>query len=255
MDAASDAQMVPMLPCRDVDLTAEFWTALGLTVAYHQLRPNPYVALERGGIVLHYYGLHGLDPDANHGTCAIIVGDTEPLHALFTAGLTARYGRIPLRGLPRITRPRRRADNAGLSGFSVVDPDGNWIRVSRRPASADEQPRSVDDRTDWVSEGGGPVTRSLEHAVVMADSHGDEAQAERVLAAALRRHPEVPAWEAAPALAYLAELRLRLDDPGGAAAARDALAALADRDDLTVEDREALARALREAAELAEPPS
>ena len=247
--------MVPMLPCRDVDATAEFWTALGLTVTYHQLRPNPYVALERGGIVLHYYGLDGLIPEANHGTCGIIVADTEPLHALFTAGLSARYGRIPVSGLPRITRPRRRANNAGLSGFSVVDPDGNWIRVSRRPSGTDEQPRSVDDRTEWVSEGGGQATRSLEHAVVIADSHGDEAQAERVLAAALRRHPDAAVPEAAAAWAYLAELRLRLDDPAGAAEARAAVASLVEHDGLTASDREAVSRALQEIDELGGPAS
>ncbi|WP_152447738.1 VOC family protein [Rhodococcus triatomae] len=218
---ALDARMVAMLPCADIDRTAEFWTALGLSVTYRQARPNPYLALGRGGVALHYYGLENLDPDDNHGTCGVVVDDTEPLHRLFTRGLTARYGRIPLSGLPRITRPRQRANNAGLSGFSVVDPDGNWIRVSRRPATPDETPRAVDDRVDWVSAGGGPLARALENAVVMADSHGVESQAHRLLSGALARHPGAPVAERSAAWGYLAELSARLGDVPAAERARD----------------------------------
>lgn len=145
---ALDAQMIPMLPCVDIDRTAQFWTALGLVVTYRQLRPNPFVALERGGIALQYYGLEGLEPENNHSTCGIVVDDTEPLHTLFSSGLATAYGRAPVSGLPRITRPRRRANNGGLSGFSVIDPDGNWIRVNRRPSRAEDASKAVDDRTE-----------------------------------------------------------------------------------------------------------
>jgi hypothetical protein len=44
--------MIRMLPCRDIDEVAAFWTALGMTVSYRQLRPNPYVALRRNAIDL-----------------------------------------------------------------------------------------------------------------------------------------------------------------------------------------------------------
>lgn len=238
--------MVPMLPCRDIDETAAFWTALGLAVTYRQLRPNPFVSLERGGITLQYYGLDGLDPEANHSTCGIVVDDTEPLHALFTSGLSARYGRIPLTGYPRITRPRRRANNAGLSGFSVIDLDGNWIRVNRRPSRADEAPKAVDARVEWASQGGGPLARAVENAVVMADSHGVESQAERLLTGAVARNPQAEVSERVAAWAYLVELRSRLGDAGGAATARDEVSRLAGRDDLTPQQRDAVATALRE---------
>lgn len=246
---AHDAQMIAMLPCTDIDRTAEFWIALGLAVTYRQVRPNPYVALERGGIVLHYYGLEGLEPDQNHSTCGIVVDDTEPLHRLFAAGMTATYGRLPISGLPRITRPRRRANNAGLSGFSIVDPGGNWIRVSRRPARG-EAPKAVDDRIDWVSAGGGPLARAVENAVVMADSHGAEEQAHRLLRGALTRHPDAPVDERAAAWAYLAELCLRTGDADGSANARDEVRALAERGGLAPGERDAVARAVRDVGDL-----
>ena len=168
-----DVQMVPMLPCADIDEIAAFWTALGLKVTYRQLRPNPFLALEAGGLALQYYGMPGWDPTLSHSSCGVVVVDTEPLYDNFVTGLRSAYGRVPLAGFPRITRPRRRANNAGLSGFSLIDPAGDWIRVTVRPA-AGGGPKVVDDRVEWSTEGGGPVARALENAVVLADSHGDE---------------------------------------------------------------------------------
>ena len=241
--------MVPMLPCRDLDEMAAFWTALGLTVSYRQVRPNPYLALRRNAIDLHYYGMDGVDPEQSHSTCAIVVDDTAPLYDLFVAGLRDRFGRVPITGIPRITRPRQRANNAGLSGFSLVDPAGNWIRVSRRP-NDQQQPRSVNDRTEWVSAGGGPLARALENAVVLADSHGDVVRAHRTLTGAIARQPEVPVADRAAAWAYVAELRLRLGDAGSAQEAIDQLTALARQTNLTPSDREAVKRAIREVGEL-----
>jgi hypothetical protein len=68
--------MVPMLPCRDIDEMADFWTSLGLAVTYRQIRPNPYLALRRKAIELHYYGMDDVDPELSHSTCAIVVSDT-----------------------------------------------------------------------------------------------------------------------------------------------------------------------------------
>lgn len=243
MDAADQAQMIAMLPCADVDEMADFWGALGLRVTYRQLRPNPFVALQRGGINLHYFGMPGVVPEHSYSTCMILVPETADLYALFVEGLRARYGTVPLAGHPRITRPRKRANNAGLSGFSVIDPAGNWVRVSRLPDAA-HQPRAVDERVEWVSEGGGRLAAALENAVVIADSHGDEEQAARILAGAIAKH-EAPVTELAPALAFLTELRVRvgdgeqarqtletlrslaagdIPDPAAAAAVREALA-------------------------------
>ena len=238
-----------MLPCGDIDEMAGFWMALGLTVTYRQVRPNPYLALRRNAIELHYYGMGLLDPEQSHSTCAIVVPDTAPLHGLFVEGLRARYGRVPLNGLPRITPPRHRANNAGLSGFSIVDPAGNWIRVTRRPDDGHE-PRSVDGRMECVSAGGGPLARALENAVVIADSHGDEVQAHRTLAGAVARHPDAPVAERAAAWAYLAELRVRLGDAAGAQQGIDEVQSLAGITDLSPREKEAVALALREVSEL-----
>jgi hypothetical protein len=165
---ADAAHMVPMLPCgdaeADLDEIVEFWEALGLRVTYRQRRPNPYVALGRGGLDLHYYGMPGWDPGLSHSTCAVVVADTAPVYERFAAGLRGRYGRLPLSGTPRITRPRRRANNAGLAGFSLVDPAGNWVRISRAPDTRVDA--GAGGTTSWVSQGGGRLARAVENAVV-----------------------------------------------------------------------------------------
>ncbi|WP_206074588.1 hypothetical protein [Antribacter gilvus] len=244
-DVAASARMVPMLPCGDVDELAAFWQQLGLSLAYRQTRPNPFIALERGAIALQYYGLPGWDPEQSHSTCAIAVTDTEPLYELFAAGLRAQHGKVPVSGLPRMTRPRRRANNGGLSGFSLVDPAGNWVRVSRAPGPADGAAVTSNENATapWTRSDGGPVARALDSAVVLADSHGDEAQASKVLDGALRRTPDAPLAERVPALAFLVELAVRLEDAATEAAARNELEGLA-ASDLSDSDRATVAAAL-----------
>lgn len=250
--AAGAALMIPMLPCGDIDAMADFWTGLGLRVTYRQRRPNPFLALELGAIALQYYGMPSWDPEQSHSTCGVVVPDTEPLYDLFAAGLRERFGRLPLSGFPRITRPRRRANNAGLSGFSLIDPAGNWVRVNRAPAP-DARPSAPDgDITEWAgTPGAGPVTRALDAAIVQADSHGDPAQARKILAGALRRasgadDAAVPVPEVAPALAYLVELCVRTGDDATARSTYAQLTELAEGDRTAV-DRAALDAALAEA--------
>jgi hypothetical protein len=224
---------VPLLPCASIDEIADFFGPLGFDVTYRQVRPNPYLALRRDDLELHYFGMDGFRPEDSYGTCLVLVDDTEPLFEAFAAGLRASYGKLPLSGFPRITRPRRRKNAGNLSGFSLVDPSGNWIRVIR-DAPAQES-------------AGGRLADALANAVVLADSHGDDAQAYKILAGAVRRVADPDRVELVEAQAYLAELAVRR---GETDQAREHLAAVY-AVELTEQDREAVAQALDAADELA----
>ena len=224
---------VPLLPCASIDEIADFFRPLGFDVTYRQIRPNPYLALRRDDLELHYFGMDGFRPEDSYGTCVVLVDDTEPLFEAFAAGLRASYGKLPLSGFPRITRPRRRKNVGNLSGFSLVDPSGNWIRVIR-DAPAQES-------------AGGRLADALANAVVLADSHGDDAQAYKILAGAVRRVADPDRVELVEAQAYLAELAVRR---GETDQAREHLAAVY-AVELTEQDREAVAQALDAADELA----
>lgn len=242
-DPFDGVTMVPALPCRDIAVTADFWNSLGVPTTFRQERPYPYVAVGRGLFNLHYYGLAGHDPEASHATCIVVVDDPGAVFDLLAAGLRASLGRLPLTGTPRITRPRARANAGGRAGFSVVDPDGGWIRFSRRPAIDEVVP---DDDRDPGRSSLTPLARAVSDAVVTADSRGIPEQGRRTLAGALRRHAATATVaDRAVALAYLAELAVRTEDREGASSHLDEL----ERLDPDVSDP-AVATALAQATEL-----
>jgi hypothetical protein len=223
---------IPILPCRHLDDIVPFYSALGFALTYRQARPNPYAALRRGGLELHFFGLEEFDPEQSMGSAILLVPDTGALYDAFATGLRAAYGRLPVSGIPRITRPRRK--QGGFGGFTVVDPGGNWLRVNS----------AVEDATEPPSRG--MFERALQNAARQADSHGDEQAAIKVLEAGLLRHADAPAPDRIPVLVYLAELAIRTEDFARASAALADLEALS----LTDAERTAATAELATAAEL-----
>jgi len=203
----------------DLDDIVDFYAALGFEVTFRQQRPNPYVCLKRGGLDLHFFGLAQLDPEASLGNVLVLVPDAGALFNEFAEGLRARYGRLPTAGIPRITRPRRKQGISG--GFSVVDPGGNWLRVS----STSEQVQQAEDRELPLV----VLERVMLNAARQGDARGDTAAAVAVLDTGLARHPDAPPAERVVALGYLAELLVRGGDASRARRARRAVVTAAHR--------------------------
>jgi hypothetical protein len=224
--------VIPGLPCRSLDDVLPFYTALGFEVTYRQERPNPFAAVRRGGIDLHFFSVPEFDPADSMGTVVVLVPDTGALHAAFATGLRAAFGKVPVSGIPRMTRPRVR-QGAG-AGFSVVDPGGNWLRISRTTEA--EESATPEGR----------LARVVAAAARQADSHGDEVAGILVLENGLARHADASPADRYPALVYLAELRLRTGERDAATARLAEASAL----ELTDADRSALASELATAAEL-----
>ncbi|WP_371787574.1 VOC family protein [Streptomyces albidoflavus] len=200
----SGERTVPLLPCRSVDEIAGFYTMLGFTRTYRQERPNAYVVMERDDLHLHFFGMPGFRPEDSYGSCLVVVPDIVELFDAFAARMRAAHGKLLVSGIPRMTRPRRRKNAEGVTGFAVIDPGGNWIRFT---AGADDAP---------AGPAPGGLTGALHNAVVMGDSRGDHERAARLLDHALRRHEATagPA-ELVEALAYRAELAARAEDAPG----------------------------------------
>jgi catechol 2,3-dioxygenase-like lactoylglutathione lyase family enzyme len=237
------ATVIPALPCRDLDDALPFYKALGFEVTYLQQRPNPYAAVRRDDIELHLFAIPEFDPAESMHTVIVLVPDTGALHAEFAAGLRAAFGKVPVSGIPRMTRPRRMQGTRG--GFMVVDPGGNWLRISRQRTESDAD---LDGGPhDQPSAAEGRLARVVAAAARQADSHGDEATGIRMLETGLARHTGAPPAQRLPALVYLAELRIRTGDRDAAAAVLAQITAL----DLSPTDRETLAADLASAAEMA----
>lgn len=229
---------IPLLPCASIDDIRSFYEVLGFHVTYQQRKPNPYVALQREDLNLHFFEMAGFDPQTSYGSCLVLTPDIEGLHRAFAVGMRAAYGKVLVSGTPRMTRPRARKNNDGLSGFSVIDPGGNWIRITQNSAVA----------STAASTPTGRLAKALANAVVMADSKGDIQQAVRILDSALARpHADDDPVTQVEVLVYRAELAMALHDPRTAAE----MLARADRIALTPAETEKAAAALETAADLA----
>ena len=228
---------IPLLPCGSVDDIADFYRVLGFRPTYRQLRPNPYIALRREDLHLHFFGIPDFVPENSYGSCVVLVPDVEDLHRAFAEGMRAEYGKVLVSGIPRMTRPRPKKNSNGVTGFSVIDPGGNWIRISATSALASTP---APDPT-------GRLAVALQNAVVQADSRGDHRQAARILDSALAR-PDASDDPIAhvEALVYRAEVAMVLEDP---VTAREMLARV-HRVELTADARRRLAATLETATEL-----
>jgi hypothetical protein len=188
---------IPLLPCPDIDEIASFYEMLGFSITYRQTRPNPHVALQREDINLHFFGMENFDPEQSYGTCLVIVQDTGPLYEAFAAGMRAVHGKVLISGIPRMTRPRVRNDR--YTGFSVVDPGGNWIRINK----AVTEPEATSK-----------LAKAVENAARQADARGDERQALKILEGALKRADAAePGLEEAQAFRDELVERIRASEP------------------------------------------
>ncbi len=232
--------MIPILPCHSISDMLEFYGALGFEITYQQSRPNTYACVKRGGIDLHFFTLKDYDPAQSYSTCLVSVLDIDDLYQAFAAGLRQHYGRLPVAGIPRLTRPNNN-NGAGDRRFNVIDPGGNWIRFVQKaetPAGEAETEQAPETR----------LGRALNTAAVLANSKGDYAAAAKLLDTALVRDEPVSAIERVRALVLRAEVALALDDR----ALAGKLLADVDQAALEADERVALMDELERAADLAQ---
>lgn len=224
----------PCLPCANLDESLAFYAALGFTRTYRQTRPNPYAVVAREDLQIHLFGMDGFDPAQSYGSVIIVVPDPDGLYRAFADGLRAAYGALPVAGIPRLLRPRKKYGT--VRGFSVVDPGGNWLRFSRLgETEADDAPAKEEGLAQLVAV-----------AARLGDAHGDEALALQTLERGLRRFADAPPRERVLAYLYRAELALRLQDRELARASLSAAQSI----ELAADDRAAVAEELAHVSEL-----
>lgn len=223
---------IPILPCADLDDSISFYEALGFNRTFRQQRPNPYAVVELGEISIHLFGLDDFDPETSYGSAIIAVSDPDNLYADFAAGLRARFGKLPAAGIPRILRPRKKHET--VRGFSVVDPGGNWLRVSKL---------SDVEATEESTTG---LARVIENAARIGDAKGDDEEAIRLLGNGLERFSDAPPVERAGALLYLAELYARIGDRLAALESLTAASSI----DLADDDRQSISAEVEHAREV-----
>ena len=195
---------IPILPCRSIDETLTFYRALGFEVTYQQTRPNTYACVRRGGIDLHFFSMREYDPANSYSTCIVLVPDVDALYQTFSDGLRAQYGKRPAAGIPRMTPLRNKA--GGGRGFNLIDPGGNWIRISQTSAAgeleAEVTPKAAPTK----------LSRAIYAAELLTDSKGDYPAAAKLLDAALVQDAIAPAAQRIQALVARAAIAITMGD-------------------------------------------
>ncbi|MEU6124940.1 VOC family protein [Streptomyces sp. NPDC047123] len=222
---------IPLLPCRTIQPVVDFYTALGFATTFLQKSPYPYAVVERGPVELQFFGMKEYEPEQSYSGCYVVTDDVDTLHAAFRAGLKETYGRIPVRGLPRIGPLKDMS--YGMRQFLMTDPGGNSIRVGQR-ISEDQAHRPAPK---------GTFARALHAADLFADSKEDLPGAAKIIDRALGLTGERPTPEQELRLLVLrGDLARRLgdDDLADRVLARAAVLPLTDADRAAA--RDALAR-------------
>jgi len=236
---AHETTIIPALPCASMQETLDFYVALGFEITYQQTRPNTYGCVAWGDINLHFFTLKGYEPANSYSTCLIITPDIQALHKIFTAGLRQKFGKVPVAGIPRITKPSNK-NAAGDYRFNVVDTGGNWIRFIQlaTPSAEPKLSQAVSNK----------LSRAILAADILVNAKGDFAAAAKMLDSALAlNEPDVTPSQRVKALVLRAESAINL---GESMLARDLLTEASSLL-LTEEDREHLRDVLGQADDLA----
>lgn len=233
----ANERMIPALPCASINDTLSFYVALGFEITYQQERPNNYGCVKRDDIDLHFFTLKGYVPAESYSTCLVQVDDATQLYEEFAKSLRAHLGKLPITGIPRITKPRKSYE---AKRFNVVDPGGNWIRFIQRENEPDD-----DDPKE--REGDTRLSNSVRGASLLVNAKGDFASAKIILDKGLAQHgASATPMEHVRAYVLLAEIALNLDDQVSAGDFLERINGI----QLSEEDREQLANVFEQADEL-----
>jgi catechol 2,3-dioxygenase-like lactoylglutathione lyase family enzyme len=119
---------IPILPARDLAETQAFYERLGFQAAgWWPTQFGGYASLRRGDLTMHFFSFEDISPYQNYAQCYWRVKDVDALYAEFQAAALSRSG------IPRLEPIEDRP--WGMREFSIVDPNGNLVRVGRQIAS------------------------------------------------------------------------------------------------------------------------
>jgi hypothetical protein len=193
---------VPVLFCASLDETLDFWEALGYEKSYYQKSPYGYGVMSRGEYGLHFIQQKWLKPEENPYGCLVMVTDIEAVHENFSKALKGKLGRVPNKGLPRITRIR-----PGQTRFTVTDPSGNWVTFIKFGDEDEEIAVNSEQRGEQS-----PMEFAISRATRFREFKLDLPGAAKILDVALERHSDEAKILIARALLLRAEIAIDMEE-------------------------------------------
>lgn len=201
--------ITPIFPCRSLDELIDFYRVLGFEATYHQKSPNPYAILERGWLRLDFYGVKQHVPNQCYHTCYILTDEADELYEAFTSALRSNYGKLPTRGLPRISEIRDK--KFGVREFMFSDVAGNCIRIGRKITPQEEEVYSKE-----VEAASKRLSLALDFAYKSEDEEGELEKVSAVLDKAIEKDKENHCRNLYKVMILRADLAIALGDPAKA---------------------------------------
>jgi len=230
---------VPVLFVASLDETLDFWEALGYEKTYYQKSPYGYAVMSRGEYGLHFIEQKSIKPEENPISCLVLVTDVEAVHQNFSKALKGKLGRVPNKGLPRITRIR-----PGQTRFTVTDPSGNSVTFIKFGDEDEEMVVKSEQRGDQSL-----MEFAISRATRFRESKLDLSGAAKILDVALERHSDEAKILIARALLLRAEIALDVEETATASASLQKLRELP----LSEEERASLSSEIERLSEIKKP--
>ena len=210
MSASPRSYAIPMLPTHSINTTVDFYEALGFEVTYRQKVPNAYAAVKSGDIELHFFVIKDLVAANNFCTCYLIVYEIDLLYAFFSEGLKKVYGKIPIKGYPRMN-PLRDIPSYGVRQFIVVDPSGNYVRIGK-PIKQENSLVYKENNIGTSGNEGTELEKAYELGFKLTEGKGDLIAASRILDKAIKLNKSDEKKSFVKILILRADIALRTGD-------------------------------------------
>ncbi|GAF11402.1 hypothetical protein JCM19046_2925 [Bacillus sp. JCM 19046] len=120
---------VPLFDCdyHRFDEHLEFYTAMGFQLIYYQKAPYRFASVTKETIgEFGFYGARNFEEEGNQGGCYVHVPDVRAVYEELRKNLKAYYGKLPLKGMPKISRLNKTAEDWRVN---ITDPSGNTIII------------------------------------------------------------------------------------------------------------------------------
>ncbi len=118
---------IPIFDCiYDMDKHLEFYTALGFEIIYYQKSPYKFSSVKNEFTEISFFGDKTHDINGKTGGCYIVVNEVQEIFNSLKANLKKYYGKIPLKGIPRISRLNKTSEDLR---FNITDPSGNTLMI------------------------------------------------------------------------------------------------------------------------------
>ncbi|WP_413376598.1 hypothetical protein [Alkalihalobacillus sp. 1P02AB] len=185
MEHLNQNRTIPLFDCdyEQFDQHLEFYTALGFEITYYQKVPYRFASVVHSIAEFGFYGANKKKETINVGGCSIVVPNVREVYHELRANLKQHYGKIPSKGIPRISRLNETVEDWR---FNITDPNGNYIIICEAKGDSATLMETEEERVKHLSK----FEKLYKQAYRLAYSKEDFRAARNLLEAAFKRHGE-----------------------------------------------------------------